>query len=118
MRRMLFASDFSAASRKAFAVAVKMAKVNRGTLTIVHVFAPFVPVAGDQYVGPETWEQIDVQARLWARRQLVALIAKAKKAGVRAVGLTVDGTGERDWRSSFSAASPAAWHQSVPRTPR
>ena len=91
MRRILFASDFSRASRKAFATAVRMARSNRATLTIVHVIAPLMPIAPDQYVGPETWEQIDVQARRWARRQLAALTGKAKKAGVRAVGLIVDG---------------------------
>jgi nucleotide-binding universal stress UspA family protein len=91
MRRILLASDFSRASRKAFATAVKMAKANRATLTIVHAFAPLMPVAPDQYVGPETWEQIDVRERRRVRHQLAALVRKAKEAGVRAVGLTVDG---------------------------
>jgi nucleotide-binding universal stress UspA family protein len=91
MRRILFASDFSKVSRKAFAAAVKMAKANRGELTIVHAFAPLMPVAPDQYVGPETWEQIDVRERRWARHQLAALVQKAKKAGVRAVGLVLNG---------------------------
>jgi nucleotide-binding universal stress UspA family protein len=91
MRRILFASDFSKASRKAFATAVKVARTNGGTLTIVHAFAPLRPLAPDQYIGPETWQQIDAQERRWARRQLATLIQKAKKSGVRAVGITLEG---------------------------
>jgi nucleotide-binding universal stress UspA family protein len=91
MRRILLASDFSKSSRKAFAAAVKMAKANRATLTIVHVFAPLMTFAPDQYVGPEAWEQINVRERQWARRQLAALTRRAKEAGVRAAGLVVEG---------------------------
>jgi len=83
MRRILFASDFSKASRKAFATAVKTAKSSRATLSIVHVLAPFVPIAPDQYIGPDTWEEIDEQSRQWAMRHLKAMAAKATKAGVR-----------------------------------
>jgi nucleotide-binding universal stress UspA family protein len=91
MRRILFASDFSKASRKAFATAVKVAKTNGATLTIVHAFPPLLPLAPDQYIGPETWQQIDAQERRWAARQLAALIQKAKRSGVRAVGITLEG---------------------------
>lgn len=91
MRRILLASDFSKSSRKAFAAAVKMAKANRATLTIVHVFAPLMPFAPDQYVGPEVWEQVNVRERQWSRRQLAALTRRAKEAGVRAAGLVVEG---------------------------
>jgi nucleotide-binding universal stress UspA family protein len=63
MRRILVATDFSKASGKAFATAVNLAKANRARLTILHAFAPLMPVAPDQYVGPETWEQIDVRER-------------------------------------------------------
>ena len=37
LRRILFASDFSKGSGKAFAAALKMAKTNRATLTVLHV---------------------------------------------------------------------------------
>jgi len=92
MRRIVFASDFSKASRKAFAAAVKTAKRARATLSIVHVLAPFLPVGPDQYVGPETWEEIDAEARKWATRHLDGLAAKARAAGVRARVFLVQGT--------------------------
>jgi nucleotide-binding universal stress UspA family protein len=56
VRRILFASDFSKASRKAFTTAVAMAKANRASLTIVHVIVPFMPIVPEQYVGGQTWD--------------------------------------------------------------
>ena len=91
MRRILFASDFSKASGKAFTTAVTMAKANRATLTILHVIVPFVPIVPEQYINTVTWEQIDRQARRWSQRQLVKLVDRAKKAGIRAVGLLLEG---------------------------
>ena len=96
MRRILFASDFSKASRKAFATAVRTAKRARASLSIVHVLAPFLPVGPDQYVGPETWEEIDEQARKWAARHLAALAAKAHAGGVRATTTLIEGTPARE----------------------
>ena len=91
MRRIFFASDFSKASGKAFTTAVTMAKANRATLTILHVIVPFVPIVPEQYINTVTWEQIDRQARRWSQRQLVKLVDRAKKAGIRAVGLLLEG---------------------------
>jgi nucleotide-binding universal stress UspA family protein len=91
MRRILFASDFSKASGKAFTTAMTMAKANQATLTILHVIVPFVPIVAEQYINTVTWEQIDRQARRWSQRQLVKLVDRAKKAGIRAVGLLLEG---------------------------
>jgi Universal stress protein UspA and related nucleotide-binding proteins len=91
MRRILFASDFSKASGKAFTTAVTMAKANRATLTILHVIVPFVPIIPEQYINTDTWEQVDRQARRWSQRQLGKLTERAKKAGIRAVGLLLEG---------------------------
>ena len=92
LRRILFASDFSKASGKAFAVALMMAKTNRATLSVLHGIAPLVPVSPDQYIGPETWRQLDEETRRWTRLKLAGLTAKAKKSGVKVVGLTADGS--------------------------
>ena len=98
MRRILFASDFSKASRKAFAAAVKTAKGTHATLSIAHVLLPFVPVGVDHYVGPDTWEQLDEQARKSATRQLDRLAARAKHAGVRVRTFLVEGPPAREIR--------------------
>ena len=90
-RRILFASDFSTASSKAFVTAVALAKSNRAPLTILHVLAPVTPVTPDQYIGPETWQQIQAENKRWTTRKLGELTAKARKAGVRVAVLLADG---------------------------
>lgn len=91
IRRILFASDFSKASTKAFTTAVTLAKANGSTLTILHVLAPLTPIMPEQYIGDQTWEQIDLERRQWAKRELAKLAEKAKKGGVRATELLVEG---------------------------
>ena len=96
MRRILFATDFSKASRKAFTTAVKAAKSSRASLSVVHVLAPFVPIAPDQYIGPETWDAIDEQSRRWATKHLKALAGRARDAGVRVKWFLVEGNPSRE----------------------
>lgn len=91
LRRILFASDFSKASNKAFTTALTMAKANRAMLTILHVIVPFAPIVPDQYINAETWAQIDSQARRWSQQQLARLTAKGRKAGIRVAGLLLEG---------------------------
>jgi nucleotide-binding universal stress UspA family protein len=92
IRRILFASDFSKASAKAFDTAVSLAKANRSTLMLLHVIAPFTPIMPEQYIGTQTWEQIDLRGRQWAKRQIATLADKAKKAGVHvATGVLTEG---------------------------
>lgn len=91
IRRILLASDFSKTSAKAFTIAIILARSSRAALTILHVVAPIRPIAPDQYIGPETWQQLDAQNRRWADRRLTQLTARAKKAGVRADRLVTDG---------------------------
>jgi len=91
VRQILFASDFSKASAKAFATALALAKANRATLTVLHVTVPFMPVVPEQYIGGATLDQLNADSRRWAQRQLAKLTEKTKKAGVRTVGLMMEG---------------------------
>lgn len=90
-RHILHPSDFSRASGKAFATALGLARGNRAALTVVHVLTPIVPIAGEGYVLPETYEQIEASTRAAAQEQLDRLVAKAKTAGVRGTGLLLTG---------------------------
>ncbi len=90
-RRILHPSDFSSASRAAFAKAVELAKTSRAELTILHVLSPVVPMPGDGYVSPKVYEELVASTRAWAHKQLDRRLAKAKAAGVRAKGLLMDG---------------------------
>lgn len=91
IRRVLYASDFSAASRRAFAAAVTIAKSLDAKLTIVYVLAPVGPTVPEQYLDAVTLDQLDKQARQWCARQLDKLAGQAKRAGVRATTLLREG---------------------------
>jgi nucleotide-binding universal stress UspA family protein len=90
-RRIMHASDFSRASRAAFARAVELAKRDRTELVVVHVLTPVMPTVADGPISARTWEDIEATARATAQRALDALVAKAKKAGVRARGALLEG---------------------------
>ena len=91
IRRVLHPSDFSTASRPAFAKALETAKSNRAELLVVHVMTPMLPIAGDGYISPAAYEKITASSKAWATRKLDGLIEKAKAAGVRVRGLLLDG---------------------------
>jgi len=55
------------------------------------VQAPFVPMAGDGYVPPQVYDDIEAGARAYAQRQLATLAVRAKKGGVRATVLLLEG---------------------------
>jgi nucleotide-binding universal stress UspA family protein len=91
IRRILFATDFSKASGKAFDTAVSMAKLHRAALTILNVIVPFTPMAPDQFVSEATWEEVEREAKRAAQAHLARLTVKAKAAGVRASASLLEG---------------------------
>ena len=90
IRRILYPSDFSSASRPAFTKAIELAKQNRAQVIVAHVLAPILPVA-DGYVAPQMYAQMEAASRKHGKKQLDTLIARAKRAGVRAAGLSLEG---------------------------
>jgi nucleotide-binding universal stress UspA family protein len=88
-RRIRHPSDFSPASAPAFAVAVKIAKVHRARLLIAHVLRA-VPVVPDVYLATRLHESLARGRHAQGQRQLTLLVARARRAGVRAVGLLLD----------------------------
>lgn len=91
MARILHATDFSPASRKAFALAVDWARRDRAELLLLHVLSPPAPVVADAYVTPAVWDTLLRSQRTAAQRKLDALVAKARRARVRARGLLAEG---------------------------
>jgi nucleotide-binding universal stress UspA family protein len=90
MSRILHPTDFSPASRAAFTRAVTLARKDRSELVITHVLAPVLP-AVDGYAAPQMYDQMEAAGRRYGKKHLDALVAKARKAGVRARGLLLDG---------------------------
>ena len=91
IRRILYPTDFSRASGAAFSKAVELAKTNNAELLVVHVLAPILPMLGDGYVSPKVYEDLVASARGYGKKNLDALVAKAKKTGVRAKSLLLEG---------------------------
>jgi nucleotide-binding universal stress UspA family protein len=90
IRRILYATDFSPASRRAFDTALTMAKSLNARLTIVYVLTPVVTVP-EQYIDAATLDRLDKQARQWSAQHLDQLAARAKKTGVKATVVLRDG---------------------------
>jgi nucleotide-binding universal stress UspA family protein len=87
---VMHATDFSSASRPAFAKAVELAKRDRTGLVVMHVMTPPAWV-GDGYISPTTLDEIYRGYRKDSEKKLAAVVAKAKAAGVRARGVLFEG---------------------------
>jgi len=94
IHRIMHASDFSPASRPAFRKAIELAKLARAPLLVVHARPPVIsPLMGEgAYVSPATWNAIEASAQKAAQGQLARLLREAKRAGIHATGLVVEGT--------------------------
>ena len=91
LRRILHPTDFSRASRAAFARAVVMAKADRAELLLVHVMAVRVPMAGEGYISPSVYEDLEASARKHAEKQLATLRDKGRASGVKVSVLLLEG---------------------------
>jgi nucleotide-binding universal stress UspA family protein len=92
IRRILHATDFSPASTPAFKWAMALAKANRSQLLVLHVMTPpTLALPGEGYVSPALYENLETAARRQAQRRLGAIVARARKAGVRATSLLLEG---------------------------
>ena len=93
-RRILFATDFSRASRAAWEEAVAMGKADRCPIIIAHVLRVPVPFTPDGYLLPQTLDELEAAVRKDAAKELESLLTKTSKAGVRAQGLLLRGRPE------------------------
>lgn len=94
LRRILHPTDFTRASGAAFKRAVARAKSDRAQLLIAHVLSPAVPMAGEGYISPKVYDDLETSAERYAQKRLAALQAKARAAGVKAVTLLMDGVAD------------------------
>lgn len=88
-RNLLYATDLSRASRPAFAKALELAKADRARLILLHVLMPPSPFLGEEL--PASYVELQVRARREVERRLAALVAQAKKAGVRVEAQLTEG---------------------------
>ncbi|MFY9549575.1 MAG: universal stress protein [Thermoanaerobaculia bacterium] len=90
-QRILFATDFSPASAPAFRQAVAFCNGKRASLLIAHVLEPPVPFTTEGYVVPQMYDELAAAVRAAAEKRMRRLLAGARKAGVRARGLLLQG---------------------------
>lgn len=91
VRRILHPTDFSPASRAAFARSVAMAKADQAELLVTHVVAFPTPIVTDGYMSPKIYDDVTRSMRADAQKQLDKLLAKARAGGARARGLLLEG---------------------------
>jgi len=84
IRRVLYATDCSDASRRAFKTAVAIAKATGARLTILHALTPVLPAVPQQLIDAVVLDQLEKQTRRWIARELDKLADKARVAGITA----------------------------------
>ena len=92
MKRILHPTDFSKASQAAFKKAVETARTMRATLDLLHVMAPVMPMVGEGYLSPATYDQLAASGSRWASREMERLVKKARAAGVKTTSTVVEGS--------------------------
>ncbi|HEY3302178.1 MAG TPA: universal stress protein [Candidatus Binatia bacterium] len=91
-RRILHATDFSTASKRAFEIAVEFAKQNRAELLLVHVLVPHVIYPPDAEADPTFYLELERTTRRQAQSSLDALVGQVKRRKVKVKGLLLRGT--------------------------
>jgi nucleotide-binding universal stress UspA family protein len=84
IRSVLFATDFSKASGRAFGAALALTRATGAKLTILSVIAPVMPIVPEVYLDAATTDRLEREAKEWSARQLRKLVASAKRAKIRA----------------------------------
>jgi nucleotide-binding universal stress UspA family protein len=92
IRRLTYATDFSAASLAAFRRALELANATGAELTILHVLpSPAMLFIEGGYVPQEVWDRMDASQRAQASQEMDRLVKQAVDAGVRATTAIVAG---------------------------
>lgn len=91
-RPVLVATDFSAFSEPALDEAIEQARERNAELVIAHVYAPPTKSAIDDVFIPGLSGEIEAATCEQAIQRLEPLLARARKAGVAARGLALEGS--------------------------
>ena len=89
-RRILHPTDFSRASAPAFRRAVSQARSSRAPLLILHVMTPPSPFV-DEGAPPSSYLELLALSRRSAKRRLAAVLARARRARLRARAIFAEG---------------------------
>jgi len=90
-RPVLFATDFSDASERAFVLAMDLARNRGAELVIIHVYPPPPKSAPDDWFVPGLSDEVDAASCEEATEGIRPLIERARRAGLSARGLVFAG---------------------------
>ena len=88
---ILHPTDFSPSSRPALNHALALAREQGAELLLVHVLPTVMPMVGEGYMSPKTFDDLQRSMRAQAQKRLDGLVAKAKAARVHARGMLYEG---------------------------
>jgi nucleotide-binding universal stress UspA family protein len=91
IKRILFATDFSHASEKAFDQAVDIARESGAELLIAHVYQPPAVAPTDAYLSAAMYEELDTKLRDAASQQLERFLRMARERGATSSSLLLAG---------------------------
>ncbi len=90
-RRILFATDFSPASDKAFDEAIDLARANEAELMMVHAYQPAGLLPTDISISPAVYDELDEKLRAAVAVRMNGLVEEARRRGVEAGSLILSG---------------------------
>lgn len=90
-RRILHPTDLSGASRVAFRWAIEVARRHGAEVVIVHVVVPTGAFETELIGSPAVDETYEAERRRWAGGAVAELVAGARRRGVSARGVVVEG---------------------------
>ena len=88
---ILYATDFSPASRAALDQACVLARDRRAPLVITHVLLTPSPLVLEGAVFPQALQELETQIRADAVRRLAALAKRVKKTGLAVTAILLRG---------------------------
>jgi nucleotide-binding universal stress UspA family protein len=91
VKRILFATDFSHASEKAFDQAVEIARESGAELLIAHAYQPPAVAPTDAYLSAAMYEELDTKLRDAASQQLERFMRMARERGATSSSLLLAG---------------------------
>ncbi len=91
IKRILHATDFSPASRRAFDMARALARAFKAELIVLHAWERAVPIAGEGYIPPALVQDLWKSTREHAEKRLARLLAGVRRDGVRMRPSLVEG---------------------------
>jgi nucleotide-binding universal stress UspA family protein len=92
IRKILYATDYSKASDRAFEEAINLAKQNDAELLVVHVLEPIPYTGGEEFGGADLYMRLENATKLEAQTSMAKLMRRLQRSKVKAKSLLLRGS--------------------------